>query len=92
VRHIGTRSVVVVIKDSSNNINKKYQRDAGMVLSKKPKPEDIDPEEMWERSIGTRMSSKDDLIEHALKEDELLILKDDPGAKDWYCAEVRTIL
>jgi hypothetical protein len=35
VRHIGTRSVVVVIKND-NNISKEYQRDAGMVLLKKP--------------------------------------------------------
>ncbi len=58
VRHIGTRSVVVVIKDD-NTISKEYQHDAGMVL---------------------------------LKKGELIILKDDPEAKDWYCAEVRDIL
>jgi hypothetical protein len=40
VRHIGTRSVVVVIKDD-NNISKEYQRDAGMVLLKKPQPDEI---------------------------------------------------
>jgi hypothetical protein len=41
-------------------VSKEYQRDAGMVLLKKPKPEDIGPEEIRESSIGTRMSSKDD--------------------------------
>jgi hypothetical protein len=38
------------------------------------------------------MSYKEDLDKHALKEGELIILKDDPEAKDWYCAEVRSIL
>jgi hypothetical protein len=61
VRHIGTRSVVVVIKDDNNISKEKYQRDAGMVLLKKPQPDEIAPEEIRERSIGTRMSSKDDL-------------------------------
>jgi hypothetical protein len=62
-----------------------------MVLLKKPQPDDIAPEEIRERSIGTRMSSKDDLTKHnALKEGELIMLKDDPEAKDWYCAEVCT--
>jgi hypothetical protein len=91
VRHIGTRSVVISIKDS-NNVDREYQRDAGMVLLRKPKPEDIEPEFTRERSLGTRTSSKDDLNEHPIKEGEFLILKDDPKAKDWYCAEVRTIL
>ena len=63
-----------------------------MVLLKKPKPVDIEPEFTRERSLGTRASSKDDLKEHPIREGEFLILKDDPNAKDWYCAEVRTIL
>ncbi len=63
-----------------------------MVLLKKPQPDDIAPEEIRERSIGSRMRSKDDLAKHALKKGELIILKDDPEAKDWYCAEVRAIL
>jgi hypothetical protein len=63
-----------------------------LVLLRKPKPEDIEPESTRERSLGTRASSKDDLNEHPIKEGEFLILKDDPKAKDWYCAEVRAIL
>jgi hypothetical protein len=90
VRYIGTRSVVVSIK-GCNNVEREYQRDAGMVLLKKPKPVDIEPEFTRER-LGTRASSKADLNEHPIKEVEFLILKDDPNAKDWYCAEVRTIL
>jgi hypothetical protein len=34
VRHIGTRSVVVTIRDI-NGIEREYQRDAGMVLLRK---------------------------------------------------------
>jgi hypothetical protein len=47
---------------------------------------------MREQSIGTRLCSKDDLSLHALKEGEIIILKDEPEAKDWYCAEVRAAL
>jgi hypothetical protein len=91
VRRIGTRSVIVTIKDD-NNVDRKYQCDAGMVLMKKPRPSDIEPESTRERSISIKLGSKDDLNEHALKGGEIIILKDDPGAKDWYCAEVRAIL
>jgi hypothetical protein len=91
VRHIGTRSVVVSIKDH-NNVDREYQRDAGMVLLRKPKPEEVEPEFTCERSLGTRASSKNDLNDHPIREGEFLILKDDPKAKDWYCAEVRAVL
>jgi hypothetical protein len=91
IRHIGTRSVVISIRDS-NNIDREYQRDAGMMLLKKPMPNDVDPETGRERSVGTRISSMKDMRKNALKEGELIILKDDPEAKDWYCAEIRSIL
>jgi hypothetical protein len=91
VRHIGTRSIVVVIKDD-HDVDREYQRDAEMVLLKKPRPDDAEPEIMREQSIGTRLCSKDDLSLHALKEGEIIILKDELEAKDWYCAEVRAVL
>ena len=91
LKHIGTRSVVIGIKDE-NNIVREYQRDAGMVLLKKPMPSDIDPEAARERSLGTRLSSVRDMRKNALKEGEIIILKDGPEAKDWYCAEIRSIL
>jgi hypothetical protein len=91
VRHIGTRSVVVVIKDD-HDVDREYQRDAGMVLLKKRRPNDADPDFMKYQSMGTRLCSKDDLNLHALKEGEIIILKDEPEAKDWYCAEVRAVL
>ena len=52
----------------------------------------VDPETERERSVGTRISSIMDLRENALKEGEIIILKDDPEAKDWYCAEIRSIM
>ncbi len=91
VRHIGTRSIVVVIKDD-HDVDREYQRDAGKVLLKKPRPDDADQEIMREQSIGTRLCSKDDLNLHAFKGVEIIILKDEPEAKDWYCAEVRAVL
>ncbi len=91
VKHIGTRSVVISIKDS-NNIVREYQRDAGMVLLKKPMPSDTDPETGRERSIGTRICSMKDMRKNALKEGEIIILKGDPVANDWYCVKIRSIL
>jgi hypothetical protein len=43
------------------------------------------------RHIGTNRS-REDLNEHSLKEGGILILKDDPEATDWYCAEIRKVL
>ncbi len=83
--------MVVSIKDH-NNVDREYQRDAGMVLLRKPKSEEVEPEFTRERSLGTRTSSKNDLNEHPIREGEFIILKDDPKAKDWYCAEVRAVL
>jgi hypothetical protein len=91
VRHIGTRSVVVEIKDD-HDVDREYQRDAGMVLLKKPRPSDADPDFMKYQSMGTRLCSKDDSNLHALKEGEIIIIKDESEAKDWHCAEVRAVL
>jgi hypothetical protein len=91
VRHLGTRSVVVGIRDK-NEIERKYQRDAGMVLLRKPRRDEEDPTYHQERSQGTRISSAHDLSGNPLKEGEFVILKDDPEAKGWYCAEVRAVL
>ncbi len=63
-----------------------------MVLLRKVRPDEQDPTYHQERSQGTRISSKQDLEENHLKEGEIVILKDDPKAKDWYCAEVRAVL
>ncbi len=60
-----------------------------MVLLKKARPDEQDPTYHQERYQGIRNSSKQDLVVNYLKEEEIVILKDDPDAKDWYCAEIR---
>ncbi len=82
---------MVTIRDS-NGIEREYQRDAGMVLLRKARPDEQDLTYHQERTQGTRISSKQDLAENHLKEGEIVILKDEPKAKDWYCAEVRAVL
>ncbi len=62
-----------------------------MVLLRKARPDEQDPTYQQERSQGTRNSSKQDLAENHLKEGDIVILKDDPEAKDWYCAEIRVL-
>jgi hypothetical protein len=91
VRHLGTRSVVVAIRDK-NGVEREYQRDVGMVLLRKPRPDEQDPTFHQERSQETTISSAQDLSGNPLKEGEIVILKDDPGARDWYCAEIRAVL
>ena len=71
--HLGTRSVVVTIKDK-NGIEREYQRDAGMILLRKPRPDDQDPVNYRERSQGTRISSAQDFAENPLKKGEFVIL------------------
>ena len=51
-----------------------------MILLRKPRPDDQDPVDYRERSQGTRISSAQDIAENPLKEDEFVILKDDPEA------------
>jgi hypothetical protein len=65
-RHLGTRSVVVTIRDS-NGIEREYQYDAGMALLRKARPDEQDPTYHQERSQGTRISSKQDLEENHLR-------------------------
>jgi hypothetical protein len=88
---MGTRSVVVTIRNQKG-IEREYQRDAGMVLLRKPRPDEYDPATFRELSIGTKNSSPQDIASNPLREGEFIILKDDPEAKDWYCAEVRAVL
>jgi hypothetical protein len=61
-------------------------------LLKKPRPNDADPDFMKCQSMGTRLCSKDDSNLHALKEGEIIIIKDESEAKDWHCVEVRAVL
>ena len=50
------------------------------------RPDEKDP---WDRDS---VSSVRDMRKNVLKEGEIIILKDGPEAKDWYCAEIRSIL
>jgi hypothetical protein len=65
-RHLGTRSVVVTIRDS-NGIEREYQRDAGIVLPRKARPNEQDPTYHQKRSQATKISSKQDLAENRRK-------------------------
>ncbi len=60
-----------------------------MVLLEKLKADDRDPR-------NTRPKNHRSIIEsqeiNPLQEGEFVIIKDDPQARDWYCAEVRKIL
>jgi hypothetical protein len=61
-----------------------------MALLRKARSDEQDPTYHQKRSQGTRNNSKQDLADNRLKEGEMVILKDDPEAKDWYCAEIAT--
>ena len=71
---------------------REYQRDAGMVLLEKPKAEDHDPAVRDRRIIGVQRYTIGSQETNPLQEGEFVIIKDDPQARDWYCAEVRKIL
>jgi hypothetical protein len=86
IGHIGTRSVVISLN------GKEFQRDAGMVILEKPSTTDEDPTIRDKVVIPTQTSSNAVTINNPLQEGEFVIIKDDPNAKDWYCAEIRKIL
>ena len=84
--HLGTRSMVIRMN------GRDFQRDAGMVLLEKPKTLDRDPEIRDRRIIGVQKFTIGSQEINPLQEGEFVIIKDDPQARDWYCAEVRKIL
>jgi hypothetical protein len=69
-----------------------FQRDAGMVLLEKPKALDHDPAIRDRRIIGVQKFNIGSQEIDPLQEGEFVIIKDDPQARDWYCAEIRKIL
>ena len=85
-RHLGTRSMVIQMN------GREYQRDAGMVLLEKPKADDHDPAVRDRRIIEVQKYTIESQEINPLQEGEFVIIKDDPQARDWYCAEVRKIL
>ena len=82
-KHLGTRSIVIRYKE------KDFQRDVGMIMLEKPGTMDIDP------TIKDRLINEPRLQMEAIRNDipyregEFVILKDDPNAETWYCAECR---
>jgi hypothetical protein len=85
-KHIGTRSMTIRLN------GKDFQRDAGMIMLEKPKEVEEDPTIRNRAIITTQAHSNALRITHPLQEGEFIILKDDPRAEDWYCAEIRKIL
>ena len=86
VRHIGTRSIVIQYQE------KEFQRDAGMVMLEKPRFRDADPTIEDRLIIGPQQQVEASTAGNPLQEGEFVIIKDDPNATTWYCAEVRKIL
>jgi hypothetical protein len=93
IKHIGTRSIVIKYKE------KEFQRDAGMVLLEKPRKEAEDPTIADRLIIGPHVAhGAVETADHPgeqsqpLQEGEFILIKDDPKATTWYCAEIRKIL
>ncbi len=74
------------------NQEKEFQRDAGMIMLEKPRFTDVDPTIGNRLIIGPQLQAEALRNENPLQEREFVIIKDDPNALTWYCAEVRTIL
>jgi hypothetical protein len=86
MRHIGTKSMVIALH------GREFQRDAGMIILEKPRIPDYDPTIGNRTIIGTQLNDLASRTANPLQEGEFVIMKDDPNAKDWYCAEIRKIL
>ena len=84
--HLGTRSMVIRMN------GRDFQRDAGMVLLEKSKADDHDPAIRDRRIIEAQKFTIGSQEINPLQEGEFVIVKDDPQARDCYCAEVRKIL
>ena len=85
-KHIGTRSMVITLN------GREFQRDAGMIMLEKPVIMNEDPTTRDNPIIATQMNNSASRTAQPLQEGEYVIMKDDPNAKDWYCAEIRKIL
>jgi hypothetical protein len=85
-KHIGTRSMVVRYKE------KDFQRDAGMILLEKTRMEAEDPTIADRLIIGPQALAGTMEATQPLQEGEFVIIKDDPNAPTWYCAEIRKVL
>ena len=63
-----------------------------MIITRRIRPDEMDPTLKHSNRRGTRLHRKDKHQTEPLEEGEFVILKDEPNAKDWYCAEIRAIL
>ena len=69
-----------------------FQRDARMITLEKSSFAEEDPAIRDRMITKTHKHNNTSRITHPLQEGEFVIIKDDPGASDWYCAEIRKIL
>jgi hypothetical protein len=86
IKHLGTRSIVIRFKE------KEFQRDAGMVMLEKPRFASEDPTIADGIFIEPQLNTEASRAANPIQEGEFVIIKDDPNAETWYCAEVRKIL
>ena len=63
-----------------------------MVMLEKPRFADVDPTIQERLIVGPRTQEEALRMENPLQEGEFVILKDEPNAVTWYCAEIRKIL
>jgi hypothetical protein len=71
---------------------KDFQRDAGMILLEKTRMEAEDPTIADKLIIGPQAIAGTIESTQLLQEGEFVIIKDDPNAATWYCAEIRKVL
>jgi hypothetical protein len=63
-----------------------------MIILERPGIRDEDPTIRDNVIIATQTNNNAITTNYPLEEGEFVIIKDDPNAKDWYCAEIRKIL
>jgi hypothetical protein len=86
IKHLGTRSIIIRFKE------KEFQRDAGMVMLEKPSFTRGDPTIADRINIEPQLNTEAPRASNPFQEGEFVIIKDDPNAETWYCAEIRKIL
>ena len=85
---IGDRSFVIEYTNPRTGKCHEFQRDAGMVLLKKPDPEASDPSNVVRASSRPCMHRKGTVP----REGEFIITNCEPGADTWYVAQVTEVL
>ena len=85
---IGDRSFVIEHANPRTGKCHEFQRDAGMVLLKKPDPEASDPSNVVRASSRPCMHRKGTIP----REGEFIITNCEPGANTWHVAQVTEVL